>query len=76
MQINLTDKGEDIFKFIKEKLFVDKFPSIKFLPLGTTRKPTNKINFGPTSKFEDLKSDISDEIVDRSLSTNDMQLQI
>lgn len=55
---------------------IKQFPSIKFLPVGTTKKAHSRISFNLGDSLEDINSEIDELIIDNTMSVNEQSLQI
>jgi hypothetical protein len=63
-------------EFAEKRLFLNKFPSIKYLPLDASRKANARVYFGSADTFEDIKLELSDRITDLTTPVNEQSLQI
>lgn len=63
-------------QFAENELKIRQFPSIKFLPIGTTKKPYSRISFNMGDSLEDINSEIDELITDNTINVNEQSLQI
>eukprot|EP00825_Cyclidium_porcatum_P040439 TRINITY_DN5111_c0_g2_i5.p1 TRINITY_DN5111_c0_g2~~TRINITY_DN5111_c0_g2_i5.p1 ORF type:complete len:672 (-),score=172.46 TRINITY_DN5111_c0_g2_i5:332-2347(-) len=62
--------------FVEKEMNIKQFPSIKFLPVGTTKKAHSRISFNLGDSLEDINSEIDELIIDNTMSVNEQSLQI